>query len=114
MLTAGNVSDIKAAPALIERAARMRYLLADKGYDADRLRRSLRHATPEPFPSSRDGATGNAPSDTTRSATVAGTSSKTPSAASRTFDASQPATTSSPQTSCQASPSLPRSPSGSD
>jgi len=48
VLTAGNVSDVKAAPALLERAGRMRYLLADKGYDADRLRRSLREmgATP--------------------------------------------------------------------
>jgi transposase len=44
MLTAGNVSDVKAASALLERAGRMRYLLADKGYDADRLRRSLRDA----------------------------------------------------------------------
>lgn len=44
MLTAGNVSDVKAAPALLERATRMRYLLADKGYDADLLRRSLRDA----------------------------------------------------------------------
>ena len=44
MLTAGNVSDVKAAPALLERAVRMRYLLGDKGYDADRLRRSLRDA----------------------------------------------------------------------
>lgn len=44
ILTPGNVSDIKAAPALLERAGRMRYLLADKGYDADRLRRSLRDA----------------------------------------------------------------------
>jgi len=42
MLTPGNVSDIKAAPALLERAGRMRYLLGDKGYDADSLRRSLR------------------------------------------------------------------------
>ena len=42
MLTPGNVSDITAAPALIERAGRMRYLLGDKGYDADRLRRALR------------------------------------------------------------------------
>ncbi len=32
---------MKAAPALLERASRMRYLLADKGYDAGRLRRSL-------------------------------------------------------------------------
>ncbi|WP_407946738.1 IS5 family transposase [Pararhizobium mangrovi] len=44
MLTAGNVSDMKAAPALLECVGRMRYLLADKGYDADRLRRSLRDA----------------------------------------------------------------------
>jgi hypothetical protein len=38
MLTAGNVSDVKAAPALLERAGRMRYLLGDKGYDANSLR----------------------------------------------------------------------------
>ena len=44
MLTPGNVSDVKAAPALLERAGRMRYLLGDKGYDADRLRRLARDA----------------------------------------------------------------------
>ena len=43
MLAAGNVSDVKAAPALLK-AGRLRYLLADKGYDADQLRRSLRDA----------------------------------------------------------------------
>ncbi|KTT69444.1 hypothetical protein NS319_10390 [Sphingomonas sanguinis] len=48
MLTAGNVSDVKAAPALLERAGRMRYLLADKGHDANRLRRSLRDAKAVP------------------------------------------------------------------
>lgn len=48
MLPAGNVSDVKAAPALLERAGRMRYLLGDKGYDADRLRRSLREAGATP------------------------------------------------------------------
>jgi len=42
MLTPGNVSYVAAAPALLERASGMRYLLGDKGYDADRLRRSLR------------------------------------------------------------------------
>ena len=42
MLTPSNVSDVTAAPALIERAGRMHYLLGDKGYDADRLRRALR------------------------------------------------------------------------
>ena len=35
ILTPGNVIDIKAAPALLERAGRRRYLLADEGYDAD-------------------------------------------------------------------------------
>jgi len=48
MLTPGNISDIKAAPALLERAGRMRYLLGDKGYDADGLRRSLRDAGATP------------------------------------------------------------------
>ncbi len=44
MLTAGNVSDIAAAPALLSRLSGVRYLLADKGYDADALRRDLRDA----------------------------------------------------------------------
>ena len=48
MLSAGNVSDVTAAPALLERAKPMRYLVADKGYDADRLRRSLRAAGTTP------------------------------------------------------------------
>jgi transposase len=44
MLTPGNISDVSAAPALLERAGRIRYLLGDKGYDSDQLRRSLREA----------------------------------------------------------------------
>ncbi|OJY71065.1 MAG: IS5 family transposase [Sphingobium sp. 66-54] len=48
MLTPGNVSDVKAAPALLERAGRMQYLLGDKGYDADSLRRALRAAGTTP------------------------------------------------------------------
>lgn len=44
ILTPGNVSDVTVAPALIARAGKLRYLIADKGYDADALRRSLRHA----------------------------------------------------------------------
>jgi IS5 family transposase len=85
MLTAGNVSDVKAAPALLKQAGRMRYLLADKGYDADRC--GARSATLAPFPSSPAGAAASAPS-----------------AASRTSAASTPATTNSPPTSSQASP----------
>ncbi len=41
-LTAGNVSDIAAAPELLSRLTGARYLLADKGYDADALRQQLR------------------------------------------------------------------------
>jgi transposase len=43
-LTPGNVSDITVAPALLARAGGARYVLADKGYDADTLRRTLRQA----------------------------------------------------------------------
>jgi transposase len=42
ILTPGHVADVKAAPELLARLGRARYLLADKGYDADALRRSLR------------------------------------------------------------------------
>ena len=48
MLTPGNVSDITAAPALLERASGMRSLLSDKGYGADRLRRVLRETGTTP------------------------------------------------------------------
>jgi transposase len=44
MLRPGNVSDTKAAPALLERAVRIQHLFGDKGYDVDRLCRSLRKA----------------------------------------------------------------------
>jgi transposase len=44
MLIPGNVSDIAAAPALVSRLGGARYLLADKCYDADALRRNLRHS----------------------------------------------------------------------
>lgn len=45
MLTPGVISDMTVAPALLER----RYLLGDKGYDADPLRRSLREVGTVPF-----------------------------------------------------------------
>jgi transposase len=43
-LTAGNVSDIRAVDELLAAAGPVRRLLADKGYDADPLRRDLRQA----------------------------------------------------------------------
>ena len=41
-LTAGHVSDVKAAPARLEREGYMRYLLGDKDYDANSLRKTMR------------------------------------------------------------------------
>ena len=41
-LTPGNVSDIRIADELIEAAGPARRLIADRGYDANRLRRTLR------------------------------------------------------------------------
>ncbi|MGH8513940.1 MAG: IS5 family transposase, partial [Gammaproteobacteria bacterium] len=41
-LTPGNVSDIRIADELIEAAGPVRRLIADRGYDANRLRRTLR------------------------------------------------------------------------
>ncbi len=111
MLTAGNVSDVKVAPVLLERAGRIRYLLRDKGYDADRLRRLARDAGAIPvIPAD---ATASAPSATTRTATAVATSSRTPSTAARISAASTPAATSSPPTPSWASRSQPPSPSGS-
>lgn len=67
----GNVNDAKAAFALLERTGRMRYRLADKGYDADRVRRF--YVTPEPFLSFPGDETTNVPSATTKTDTAADT-----------------------------------------
>jgi transposase len=40
--TPGNVADVSAAPTLLAAAGRFRRLIADRGYDADHLRRDLR------------------------------------------------------------------------
>lgn len=44
MLTLGNVSGVKVAPAFLERTGRMRYLLGNKGYAAGRQRHLARDA----------------------------------------------------------------------
>jgi transposase len=41
LLSAGNISDISMAAALVRAAGPIRRLLADKGYDADHLRQLL-------------------------------------------------------------------------
>ena len=83
-LTPGNVSDITAAPALLEHARRTRYLLGDKPV----LSLSKGATTPTAYavpsvrqalsPSFLDAATGSEPSATTNSDTGRATSSKTP------------------------------------
>ena len=79
MLTAGNVSDVKAAPALLERAGRMRYLLGDKGYNANSLRKTLRENGTSPV--IPVGAIASAQFTMISSVTEGATSSRTPSVA---------------------------------
>jgi IS5 family transposase len=44
-LTAGNVADVTMAGPLMDAAGRVRCLIADKGYDANALRKRLRCST---------------------------------------------------------------------
>ena len=41
VLTPGNAPDMTGADLFLSRMPKIRYLIADKGYDADRLRASL-------------------------------------------------------------------------
>ena len=41
LLTAGNINDISVARALLQRVGPVRRLIADRGYDANHLRRFL-------------------------------------------------------------------------
>ena len=47
-LTPGNRSDVRAAEALIDATRRFKKLVADRGYDFDRFRRSLRQGGTKP------------------------------------------------------------------
>ncbi|CAK0779887.1 transposase [Azospirillaceae bacterium] len=47
-ITAGNVSDVKMADALLAEATGYRYVLADKGYDSDKLRGAIRDRGAKP------------------------------------------------------------------
>ena len=49
MLTPGNVSDVTIAPELLADVQGARYVLADKGYDADALRKTVRRAGAVPL-----------------------------------------------------------------
>ena len=54
LLTPGNHADISAAPALLDRMPAPSRLLADRGYDANSLRKRLRASTTEAvIPSTR-------------------------------------------------------------
>lgn len=71
MLSAGNVSDVTAAPALLGQVRPARYLVADKGYDADRLHTSLHVASI--IPVFLAAATASVPSAMIGAATAAAT-----------------------------------------
>jgi transposase len=47
-VTAGNVSDIKMADALLAQVDQCHYVLADKGHDSDTLRRAIRDKGAKP------------------------------------------------------------------
>jgi IS5 family transposase len=79
MLTGGNAADSPVAPHLLAGLKGARYLLADKGYDANSLRKHLRQSHIVPVIPA--GQTASAPSGMTPDATRAAISSKTPSAA---------------------------------
>ncbi|KQM46305.1 hypothetical protein ASE69_16550 [Sphingomonas sp. Leaf208] len=84
MLTPGNVSDIKAAPALLERAGRMRYLLGDKSvlslskWPTMPIACAVRFVTQALHLSFLDAATGSEPFAMTNSDTAAAISSRMP------------------------------------
>ena len=48
-LTPVNVSDMRAAPVLIAEAGRLRRMIADRGYDANALRKTLRSQQTQPI-----------------------------------------------------------------
>lgn len=101
-----NVSDWAAAPALFERAGGMRYLLGDKGCDADRC--GVRCAKQTPLWSPRMDEAASAQSALTSNDFATATSSKMPSALLRTSALSPPVARNLPPTSYRVSrsPSL--------
>lgn len=108
VLTPGNTSDIRGADLLIADAGRMKRMIADRGYDANKLRATLR--AQETIPSSPVAETASGRSNMTSAATRTAGASKQCSAASMTSAASPPDTTRSPETISQPSTSRPPSP----
>lgn len=93
------------AHALIEAAGSFKRLLADRGYDADHLRKRLAEGQAEAVIPTTTARKKPLPYDV-----AAYRQRNTVGPGSRTSDASQPATTSSPLTSSPASSSQPPSP----
>jgi len=84
-LTAGNVSDIRAASGLLASIHRPARLIADKGYDSDALRKALTESGTKPKAGAKrrnrsfpDGGTVSAASGMTENAIATGILSKTP------------------------------------
>jgi Transposase DDE domain. len=49
VLTPGNTSDIRGADLLVEDAVRMKRMIADRGYDANKLRTTLKGPGHDPI-----------------------------------------------------------------
>ncbi|MBA4163816.1 MAG: hypothetical protein C0510_04155 [Erythrobacter sp.] len=90
---------MKGADLLIGEAAPMKRLIADRGYDANRIRAALRDQGTIPVIPSP--ATASARSSMTSAAARTAGGSRRCSASSSTSAASQPATTSLPETTSQ-------------
>lgn len=105
-LTAGNVADIRAMPLLLPHLRKtMRYLIADKGYDANELRRDLREHRITPVTPGRSNRSEPIRYDKRRCRDRhlienAFCRLKEPKDRAATSTASQRATISSPETSC--------------
>lgn len=111
-ITAGQVSDYTGAAALLDELPKAKWLLADRGYDADWYRDALQ--AKGITPAFRVGSPATKPSNTINAGTNGATGSRSCSGVSKTGGVSLPATTDAQWSSSP--PSLSRQPlsSGSD
>lgn len=111
VLTPGNTSDVKGANLLIGETVGMKRVIADRGYDANRIRAALREQGTIPAPPVV--VIESAQSSMTNTVTMTAGGSRPCSAASKTSAASLPATIYSPGISSQPQASQPPRHSGS-
>lgn len=111
-ITAGQISDYTGAAALLDELPKAKWLLADRGYDADWYRDALQ--AKGITPAFRGGSPATKPSNTTNAATNGATGSRSCSGVSKTGGVSLRATTDAQWSSSPPSLSLQPLSSGSD